>query len=134
MITINVSVVETNESDGSRSVLSENNLLSVDKFDTDGGILLKRIKMTGSDVIKIGDIVELMSVSSVTISTKSDDNRIFPLFDLSVIGSSGYITATHRGCVYVIAGVQGLINDIQIDNMEDRGGNAEMKIVITTSK
>lgn len=133
MISIELNIVETNESDGSRNAIVVSSLLSGDKFDVDGGTTVKRIKMSGSSVIKISDLVELMAVSSIVITTKSDDDKVFPLFDMSVIGDSGYITATHRGSMYAIAGVQGLMNDLQIDNMEDRGGNAEMKIVITIS-
>lgn len=132
MISILLNIVETNDNDGIRNPVLTNDLLSVDSFDISGGSTSKRIKMLSSTVIKISDLVELNSVTSISIVSKSNSNKVYPLFDISTLDSSGDVQSSHRGCVYMIGGVQGLTADLQIDNCEVRGDNPEISILITT--
>lgn len=132
MITIAINIIETNDSDGLRNSVMAHDIISVDSFNIEGGSTSKKVKMLTDTVVKISDLVELDEISSISIVSKSNDLKVYPLFDISTLDAAGDVQSVHRGCVYMIAGVQGITSDLQIDNMEVRGDSPEITILITT--
>ena len=131
MITAIISINNLDESNGSKNVVLSHDIRSFDSFEVIGTQSMKIPITTAAEVLLSGLVPDLESISSLTVVAKSQDDNIFPLFDVSMLDSNGDPLVTQRVSVYTLFGAQGLQNDIKIDNFEERGASPELQILIT---
>ncbi len=132
MISILLNIVEINDITGNREVRMSNNILSADKFVVNG-VRTTSEKMVTDKVIKLSDLLDLESVTSIAVGSRSSDENTQPLFDVNFVDEDDEPIVTTRCSHFLMAGMNGLDKNIVIDNMESEAENSVLTVFITTN-